>query len=96
MRDMEETTCPGCGGTMAARPPGGVTVRQCASCQGVFLDRADLGRLVEAENDWHAQRSTDTAQLPRISADMPAPPPRAKARSYVDSLFSRVRRLRGR
>ncbi len=28
------------------------------------------------------------AQLPRITPDMVAPPPRAKARSYVDSLFT--------
>ncbi len=84
---MESTTCPKCGGEMADRRAGQVTVRQCGSCQGLFLDRSDLGRLIEAENDWHAGRSTDTAQLPRISADMTAPPPPAKARSYLDSLF---------
>ena len=88
MRDMEEMTCPKCGGTMAARAHGRVTVRQCESCQGVFLDRVELGSLVEGENDWHANRSTDTAQLPRITPDMVAPPPRARARSYIDSLFS--------
>jgi hypothetical protein len=54
----------------------------------VFLDRADLGSLVEGENDWHANRSTDTARLPRITPDMVAPPARARARSYVDSLFT--------
>ena len=88
MRDMDEMTCPKCAGTMAARSHGRVTVQQCESCEGVFLDRADLGSLVEGENDWHAHRSTDTAQLPRITPDMVAPAPRAKARSYVDSLFS--------
>ena len=80
-------TCPKCAGTMAERSHGRVRVRQCESCQGVFLDRADLGSLVEAENDWYANRSTDTAQLPRITADMTAPPAIAKARSYVDQLF---------
>jgi Zn-finger nucleic acid-binding protein len=84
---MDEMTCPKCAGTMAERSPGGVRVRQCDSCQGVFLDRADLGSLVESENDWHANRSADTARLPRITPDMTAPPPAAKARSYVDSLF---------
>jgi uncharacterized protein len=72
---------------MAERSHGRVHVRKCGSCEGVFLDHADLGRLVEAENDWHANRSTDTAQLPRITADMSAPPPPTKARSYVDALF---------
>ncbi len=66
---------------------GQVQVLRCASCSGVFLDRADLGKLVEDENDWHAHSSTDTAQLPRITADMSAPPPRSRARSYVESLF---------
>jgi uncharacterized protein len=67
---------------------GRVTVRQCESCQGIFLDHAELGSIVEAENDWHAHRSADTAQLPRITPDMTAPPPAVKSRSYVDALFS--------
>ena len=43
-----------------------------------------------AENDWHASRDSGpvTQPLPRITADMTAPPPAApKARSYVESLF---------
>jgi Zn-finger nucleic acid-binding protein len=84
---MDEMTCPKCNGTMAERSHGRVRVQQCESCQGVFLDRAGLGNLVEAENDWHANRSADTAQLPRITADMTSPPRAPKARSFVDSLF---------
>jgi Zn-finger nucleic acid-binding protein len=84
---MDEMTCPKCAGTMAEAQHGGVRVRQCESCQGVFLDRADLGSLIEAENDWHANRSADTAQLPRITADMVAPPRTARARSFIDGLF---------
>ena len=80
-------TCPKCNGSMTERSQGRVRVSQCESCQGVFLDRADLGHLVEAENDWHANRSADTAQLPRITSDMTSPPRTTKARSYVDSLF---------
>ncbi len=87
MRVMEEMTCPKCAGTMVERPHGRVRVRQCDSCRGVFLDRSDLGSLVEAENDWHAHRSADTAQLPRITADMAAPPSVPKTRSYLDGLF---------
>ena len=82
---MDEITCPTCQGAMTQRSVGRVTVRQCGSCQGVFLDRSDLGNLVEAESDWHAHRSTDTARLPRITPDMKPPPPRA--RSYVETLF---------
>lgn len=81
-------TCPKCGGAMAERAHSRVTVRQCESCRGVFLDSADLGSLVEAENDWHTHRSADTSRLPRITADMTAPPPTSRARSYLDALFS--------
>ncbi len=87
MRSMDTMTCPKCEGAMDERSHGRVRVRQCGSCQGVFLDRADLGSLIEAENDWHTHRSTDTAQLPRITADMTAPPRSARASSYIDGLF---------
>jgi hypothetical protein len=33
----------------------GVTVDQCADCRGIFLDRGELERLVDAEQGW--QRS---------------------------------------
>ena len=72
---MDEMTCPQCGATMAERLHGRVRVQQCESCQGIFLGRADLGSLIEEENDWHSTRSADTARLPRITADMTAPPP---------------------
>jgi Zn-finger nucleic acid-binding protein len=30
----------------------GVTVDQCADCRGIFLDRGELERLVDAEQGW--------------------------------------------
>lgn len=85
---MEETTCPKCQSTMSPRFLGDVTVQQCSSCRGVFLDRADLGKLVEAENDWHRDTGPKTQPLPRITAGMAAPPPsRPVTRSYIESLF---------
>jgi Zn-finger nucleic acid-binding protein len=33
----------------------GVTVDQCSDCRGIFLDRGELERLVDAEQGW--QRS---------------------------------------
>ena len=71
---------------MAERQHDRVRVLVCDSCGGVFLDRSNLADLVEGETDWHAHRSADTARLPRITADMPPPSPRARA--YVESLFS--------
>jgi uncharacterized protein len=85
---MDEMTCPKCQSTMATRTLGDVTVARCASCAGIFLDRADLGALIEAENDWHRHTSQKTEPIPRITADMKAPPPsRPSTRSYVETLF---------
>jgi Zn-finger nucleic acid-binding protein len=88
-RDMpEEMTCPQCQSTMSPRYLGDVTVHQCSSCQGIFLERADLGNLVEAENDWHRDSGPKTQPLPRITPDMAIPPTsRPVVRSYIESLF---------
>jgi Zn-finger nucleic acid-binding protein len=74
---------------MAARRASGAEVALCSSCGGVFLDRADLGNLVEAENDWHAGAGGfHTEPLPRITADMTAPPPsKPRARAFIETLF---------
>ena len=32
----------------------GVTIDQCGECRGIFLDRGELERLMDAENNWHA------------------------------------------
>jgi Zn-finger nucleic acid-binding protein len=85
---MEEMSCPKCGAEMTAGSVGEVTVHRCASCSGIFLERAELGNLIEAENDWHRDSGPTTQPLPRISADMTAPPPAAPAaRSYIQILF---------
>lgn len=46
--------CPKCHGAMRQYERSGVTVDQCGDCRGIFLDRGELERLVDAENRWHA------------------------------------------
>ena len=47
-----------------------------------------LTDLVAAENYWPRHTGPLTEPLPRITADMTAPPPsRPKARSYIETLF---------
>jgi Zn-finger nucleic acid-binding protein len=73
---------------MRERSLGLATVSQCPEGHGVFLDRADLGTLIEAETDWHAGSGTQTAPLPRITPDMTAPPtPSKRSRAWVETLF---------
>ena len=81
-------SCPRCGNQMVERTFGSAQVNQCPDGDGVFLDRADLGALVEAETDWHRTSAQHTAPLPRITPDMTAPPAAApRARAWVESLF---------
>jgi hypothetical protein len=49
----------------------------------------DLGSYVESENDWHRLASQGTQPIPRITADMQAPPAaQIPARAWVETLFS--------
>jgi len=48
-----DLTCPKCHGTMRTYERNGVHVDQCTECRGIFLDRGELERLVDAENAWH-------------------------------------------
>jgi len=86
---MDEMSCPKCQSAMVARTSGDVTVHQCPSCDSIFLERAELGNLIDAENDWHRDSAPTTQPLPRITADMVAPPPsRPSARAFIETLFS--------
>ncbi len=82
-------TCPQCSAEMTPRKRGGVTVAQCTSCEGLFLFRADLGLLIEQENDWHVSTGPSTQPIPRIMPGMPPPDftVTKEARSYIDELF---------
>jgi Zn-finger nucleic acid-binding protein len=44
--------CPKCQGLMRTYERSGVTVDQCADCRGIFLDRGELERLIDAEQRW--------------------------------------------
>jgi Zn-finger nucleic acid-binding protein len=87
---MDPMACPQDGAEMTPRERGRVTVMQCTECQGLFIRHADLGTLVEQENDWHVSSGPSTQPIPRILPGMSAPPeyaPPKQARSYLDELF---------
>jgi hypothetical protein len=48
-----DLVCPKCQGAMRTYERNGVHVDQCTECRGIFLDRGELERLVDAENSWH-------------------------------------------
>ena len=89
---METLTCPRCGAELETRAIssslGEGAISACPEGHGVFLARADLGALSEAESDWHRHAGQHTAPMPRITADMAAPPAgKAPPRAWVETLF---------
>lgn len=86
---METFTCPQCGTQMQEFGIGHGRVRRCPEGHGVFLSRADLADLIDAETAWHRNAdSHHTAPLPRITADMRQPPvAAARPPAWVASLF---------
>jgi len=53
-----DLTCPKCQAMMRTYERNGVHVDQCSECRGIFLDRGELERLVDAEDAWHGGSST--------------------------------------
>jgi Zn-finger nucleic acid-binding protein len=48
-------TCPKCAGEMRGYERNGVTIDQCTECRGIFLDRGELDRLVDAEGAYYGK-----------------------------------------
>jgi Zn-finger nucleic acid-binding protein len=59
---MADIICPKCGGSMRSYERNGVTIEQCADCRGVFLDRGELDRMIDAESSRYEQPSPPPAQ----------------------------------
>jgi Zn-finger nucleic acid-binding protein len=61
--------CPKCNGTMRAYERNGVVIDQCADCRGIFLDRGELERLVDAESAFYQTAESRSAVDSRSSVD---------------------------
>lgn len=66
---VDTLLCLKCGAEMRVYERNGVTVDQCTGCRGIFLDRGELERLIDAEATFYASTSA--------SAASPAVPARA-------------------
>ncbi|MGY1812519.1 TFIIB-type zinc ribbon-containing protein [Blastococcus sp. SYSU D00820] len=83
-----DLTCPKCHGPMRTYERNGVHVDQCTDCRGIFLDRGELERLIDAENDWH-----DRPRGPQQPAagHAPAGPQGAGLGAVVGEVLNQVR-----
>jgi Zn-finger nucleic acid-binding protein len=59
---MDRLTCPKCGSPWRSFERSGITVDQCTGCRGVFLDRGELERLIDAETRYSEGRSYARAE----------------------------------
>jgi uncharacterized protein len=75
-------TCPKCQGAMRPYERSGVTVDQCTDCRGIFLDRGELERLIDAEQGW-SQRPPPQARYDDRDQDYH----KRRKRSFLDELF---------
>jgi uncharacterized protein len=84
---MSEATqtlvCPKCGSDMRSYERNGVMVDQCTGCRGVFLDRGELERLVDAEGS-HYEREFDRR---REEESHGRPHKKSRKRSFLENLL---------
>jgi len=91
-------TCPKCGGQMRSYERNGVTVDQCTECRGIFLDRGELERLIDAENS-HYEREYSDRDRDRGYEDRPPrdyddkrghKPKKSKKKSFLENLMEGI------
>ena len=57
-------TCLKCGGAMRTYERSGVLIDQCTECRGIFLDRGELDRIVDAEGSRDGEAHLDSGRPP--------------------------------
>lgn len=89
-------TCPKCGGQMRSYERNGVTVDQCTECRGVFLDRGELERLIDAESSHYEREFSDRDRgyedRPRRDHDekREQKPRKSKKKSFLENLMEGI------
>ena len=82
MNQATSLICPKCGGEMRSYERNGVLVDQCTECRGIFLDRGELERLVDAEGRHYGARRSDDEHRREER-----PHKKSKKRSFLANLF---------
>jgi uncharacterized protein len=76
--------CPKCAGEMVTYERSGIHVDQCRECRGIFLDRGELERLVDAESNgagWAGPTMNPPAPIPLPRTRDPRDDPRFDQRT---------------
>jgi uncharacterized protein len=89
----DSLTCPKCGGAMRSYERNGVTVDQCTDCRGIFLDRGELDRLIDAESSHYERELSGRGYEDRRSDDRRHEekhghkPKKSKKKSFLENLM---------
>jgi Zn-finger nucleic acid-binding protein len=71
---------------MRAYERNGITIDQCTECRGVFLDRGELERLIDAEGVAYGDRDPARGD-DRPQGGAPETPKRRKRGGFLGDLF---------
>ena len=77
--------CPKCGGAMRTYERSGIIVDQCGECRGLFLDRGELERLIDAEAEAAVREVRRRVPDPGRAALPPAWPDRGPEPRWRDA-----------
>jgi Zn-finger nucleic acid-binding protein len=75
-------TCPKCGGQMRNYERNGVVVDQCTDCRGIFLDRGELERLIDAEGAHYERQYSEWQQEDKGQKQR-----KSRKRSFLEGLL---------
>lgn len=67
--DAVSLNCPKCASAMRPVERSGVVVDVCTGCRGLFLDRGELERLIDAEGAYYGPGQPDTGRDTRDDRD---------------------------
>jgi uncharacterized protein len=82
-------TCPKCQGEMRTYERNGVHVDQCNDCRGLFLDRGELERLVDAEGSFYSEPSAPAPRADESHRDYEhrGKPHKKRRKNFLEELF---------
>ena len=85
----QDLICPKCGSEMRSYERNGITVDQCTGCKGIFLDRGELERLVDAEGAHYEREFKERSEDKHRSEDKyrGEKPKKSKKRSFLENLM---------
>lgn len=84
---LSDMNCPKCESEMRSYERNGVTVDQCTSCRGIFLDRGELERLIDAEGSHYEREFSERVEHRSEKPDSGRKPKKSKKKSFLENIL---------